>query len=261
VDALQIRDWFHAPRKSQLSRERVIELYFTFHPRTAFLKNLPRSASVVDIGAGDGSLSVFASWPEPKRTDLSLHAYSIEKGKSFDKFDSYELSDWNLAPPEFQGRKFDAIVCAHFIEHIADPVSFVDWAARKLNPGGRVYLEWPSPASLTLPPRSELEALGVPLMISRFDDPPRAARRRCDQRRLQRARLRDRMPRHRAPAVARGRDAGALPRRCRRLPAPGGVLVAHRLVAVPGAAARRLSAHPIHPLCTESSTCPRPHRC
>jgi SAM-dependent methyltransferase len=170
VDARQIREWFLAPRKSQLGRDRVMELYFTFHPRTAFLKNLPRGSSVVDIGAGDGSLSVFASWPEPKRTDLELHAYSIEKGKAFDQFKSYELSDWNASPPEFQGRKFDAVVCAHFIEHIADPLSFVDWAARKLNPGGRVYLEWPSPASLQLPSRAELEPLGVPLMISRFDD-------------------------------------------------------------------------------------------
>ena len=170
MDARQIRDWFLAPRKALLPARRVMELYFTFHPRTAFLKNLPYGREVVDIGAGDGSLSVFLSWPAPERNDLELHAYSIEKGASFDKFRSYELSDWNLAPPEFNGRTFDAIVCAHFIEHIADPVSFVEWAARKLNPGGRVYLEWPSPASLALPSRTELDALGVPVMISNFHD-------------------------------------------------------------------------------------------
>jgi len=170
MDATQIRDWFRKPRKAQLSPTRVMELYFTLHPRTAFLKALPHGAEVVDIGAGDGSLSVFLRWPEPARRDLSLHAYSIEKGARFDDFASYELSDWNAQPPEFGGRQFDAVLSAHFIEHIADPLSFVDWAARKLRPGGRVYLEWPSPAALSLPPRGELEALGVPLMISRFDD-------------------------------------------------------------------------------------------
>jgi SAM-dependent methyltransferase len=125
---------------------------------------------VVDIGAGDGSLSVFLRWPEPARPDLSLHAYSLEKGARFDDFASYELGDWNAQPPEFKGRSFDAVLCAHFIEHIADPASFVAWTARKLRPGGRAYVEWPSPAALTLPSRGELEAIGVPLIISRFDD-------------------------------------------------------------------------------------------
>lgn len=170
MDAEQIKRWFDQPRKSQLDQGRVMELYFTFHPRTCFLKTLPREAQVADIGAGDGSLSVFLNWPSPERRDLALYAYSIEKGELFDQFQGYEISDWNEAPPEFGGRMFDAIVCAHFIEHIADPTSFAVWAQRKLKPGGRIYLEWPSPASLDLPSRAKLEEIGVPLVISRFDD-------------------------------------------------------------------------------------------
>ncbi|MCI4567629.1 class I SAM-dependent methyltransferase [Lysobacter sp. CFH 32150] len=165
-----IAAWFKRPRTSRLGKDRVMELYFTFHPRTAFLKTLPSDAVVADIGAGDGSLSVFRKWPAPERTDLKLYAYSIEKGRLFDEFEGYEISDWNTSPPDFDGRTFDAILCAHFIEHIADPTSFVAWAERKLNVGGRLYLEWPSPASLGLPTRTELEAAGVPLIISRFDD-------------------------------------------------------------------------------------------
>jgi len=165
-----IREWFLRQRRPLLPPDRVMELYFTFHPRTAFLKMLPPAARVVDVGAGDGSLSVFREWPAPKRKDLRMHAYSIEKGARFDDFDGYEISDWNLAPPRFEGIAFDAIVSAHFIEHIADPASFVEWAARKLAPGGRVYLEWPSPASLRLPPKEALAQAGVSLIISRFDD-------------------------------------------------------------------------------------------
>lgn len=162
--------WFNKPRSGMLGKDRVAELYFTFHPRTAFFKALASGAEVVDIGAGDGSLSVFRSWPEPKREDLKIYAYSIEKGKYFDDFSGYEISDWNVSQPEFEGKCFDAVLCAHFIEHIEDPASLVVWAARKLRKGGRIYLEWPSPNSLSLPPRKELERLGVPLMISRFDD-------------------------------------------------------------------------------------------
>lgn len=170
MDSNQISEWFRRPRKAQLARERVMELYFTFHPRTSFLKTLPAKAKVVDIGAGDGTLSVFRSWPQPARQDLELYAYSIEKGERFDAFAGYEISDWNVSPPEFKGQRFDAVVCAHFIEHIAEPTSFVDWCRRKLERDARIYLEWPSPASLDLPSRTELEALGVNLMVSRFDD-------------------------------------------------------------------------------------------
>lgn len=165
-----IQAWYQRPRRSTLPKQRVMELYFTFHPRTAFLKTLPRDATVADIGAGDGSLSVFRKWPEPERPDLELHAYSLEKGRLFDEFASFELGDWNAAPPQFGDRAFDGIVCAHFIEHIADPASLVAWAAPRLRPGGRMYLEWPAPASLSLPPRDALERVGVPIMISRFDD-------------------------------------------------------------------------------------------
>jgi SAM-dependent methyltransferase len=80
------------------------------------------------------------------------------------------LSDWNAQPPDFGGRRFDAIVCAHFIEHIARPESLVEWAARKLRPGGRIYVEWPAPVSLALPKRDALERAGVNVMISHFND-------------------------------------------------------------------------------------------
>ena len=162
--------WYRRERKPQITAERAQELYFQFHPRTAFLKMLPVGATVADIGAGDGSLSVFRKWPEPARDDLRLHAYSIEKGAHFDAFESYEISDWNDAQPEFGGIRFDAVVCAHFIEHIADPASLVHWTRRKLVNGGRVYVEWPSEHAKELPSRQELLDAGVPLVISRYQD-------------------------------------------------------------------------------------------
>ena len=166
----EICAWFNKARVPHLDKDRIAQLYFNFLPRTAFLKTLAPGSEVVDVGAGDGSLAVFRSWPEPNREDLRFYAYSIEKGRYFDQYSGYEISDWNVSPPEFDGKCFDAMVCAHFIEHIQDPESLVRWAARKLRSGGRIYLEWPSPHSLSLPSRSELDKRGVPLIISRFDD-------------------------------------------------------------------------------------------
>lgn len=162
--------WYERERVPSVSAERAQELYFQFHPRTAFLKMLPAGASVVDIGAGDGSLSVFREWPEPQRRDLRMFAYSIEKGERFDAFEGYEISDWNRSPPRFGERLFDAIVCCHFIEHIDDPLSFVAWARERLADGGRLYLEWPSVHSIDLPSLQQVRDAGVPLVISRYDD-------------------------------------------------------------------------------------------
>ena len=166
----EIVAWFNRPREPRLDAGRALELYNTLLPRVSFLKMLPPAARVADIGAGDGSLSVFRRWPAPERPDLRMHAYSIEKAPLFEEYEGYEVSDWNLAPPGFAGLSFDALVCAHFIEHIAKPASLAAWAGEHLKPGGRAYIEWPSPLSLDLPPRTVLEAAGVPLVISRFDD-------------------------------------------------------------------------------------------
>lgn len=165
-----IVEWYRRDRTSQMSPAKIQELYFQNHPRTAFLKMLPSGARVVDVGAGDGSLSVFKEWPAPQRPDLRLHAYSIEKGPMFDEFESYEISDWDVQPPEFAGMSFDGVLSAHFIEHIKEPETLAAWAAKRLAPRGRVYVEWPSPNSLALPSRFELLEHGVDLVISRFDD-------------------------------------------------------------------------------------------
>ncbi|NOT87234.1 MAG: methyltransferase domain-containing protein [Lysobacter sp.] len=170
TDLNSIVDWFHRKRRAAASEGEVLEIYFQHHPRTSFLKMLAQDAKVVDIGAGDGSLSVFRSWPRPKRADLKMYAYSIEKGSHFDQFEDYRLSDWNKEMPVFDGVRFDAAVSAHFIEHIREPESIVDWLKLHLVDGGRAYVEWPSPNSIDLPSRHALIDAGVELIISRFDD-------------------------------------------------------------------------------------------
>lgn len=170
IDLQRIRDWWQQPRTPRLPPDRAMELYFTYHPRTVFLKTCPAGARIVDVGAGDGTSQVFRKWPSPERPDLRMYAYSLEKGAHFDAFDGFETSDWNVSPPEFPGLEFDALLCAHFIEHIADPASLANWAARKMKPGARVFLEWPSPASLHLPAKRALADAGISLVISRFDD-------------------------------------------------------------------------------------------
>mgnify|MGYP003444570000 FL=1 len=170
IDSNAIVDWFHRKRRASISKGEAMEIYFQHHPRTSFLKMLAQDAKVVDLGAGDGSLSVFRTWLRPKRKDLKMYAYAMEKGRHFDQFENYRLGDWDENAPVFGSIRFDAAVSAHFIEHIREPESIVSWLNQHLVDGGRAYVEWPSPNSLDLPSRQALIDVGVELIISRFDD-------------------------------------------------------------------------------------------
>lgn len=168
IDALVA--WFRRGRSARLPRQRAIENFYQYLPRTAFLKTLKADARVLDVGAGDGSLELFRNWLEPRRPDLKMYAYSLEKGRRFDAYAGYELGNWEAGPPRFDGVAFDAIIACHFIEHVGDPHAFLDWAGGRLQAGGRIYVEWPSPESLRLPLRTDLLERGVDVIISNFHD-------------------------------------------------------------------------------------------
>lgn len=166
----QVVEWYTRLRQRRLDHGAVQELYALLHPRAAFLKTLASEARVLDLGAGDGSLATMLGWPKPVRRDLELHAYSLEKGVHFDDFASWELGDWNKAPPVFDGLEFDAVLCSHFIEHVAVPTSVPSWLGSRLSADARVYIEWPSENALLQPRRATLLERGVDLTISHFHD-------------------------------------------------------------------------------------------
>jgi len=168
IDA--IVDWYRQKRPSVFDDKIAFRDYHQCHPRTLFLKTLPPGATVLDLGAGEGSLHIFRNWPSPARGDIKLYAYSLEKGKFFGSYEGYELGDWDRQPPEFGGMQFDAIFSAHFVEHIQQPGSLAAWAASHLKPGGRLFVEWPSEASLRAPTHDELLSHGIDLQPGNFLD-------------------------------------------------------------------------------------------
>lgn len=166
----QVVEWYNRLRQRRLDPGAVQELYALLHPRAAFLKTLVSDARVLDLGAGDGSLATMLRWPKPDRSDLELYAYSLEKGEHFDDFAGWELGDWNKAPPALSGLEFDAVLCSHFIEHLAVPASVPRWLGARLPANARVYIEWPSENALLQPRRAALLERGVDLTISHFYD-------------------------------------------------------------------------------------------
>jgi SAM-dependent methyltransferase len=163
-------EWFRSGSDPWMNFGDAIASYQAGHPRTVFLKSLQRNSSLLDLGAGNGSLLDFKTWPQPSRTDIRMYAYAMEKGEKFDAYEGFEVGEWPIQKPTFGGQAFDAIVCAHFIEHITEPMELVSWCASRLKPNGRLYIEWPTEASKLLPPRQLFLEHEIPISISNFDD-------------------------------------------------------------------------------------------
>jgi SAM-dependent methyltransferase len=177
VDLLTIERLCRPGREPILTPEQAIHSLHAFGPRCRFIKTLPLGSRVLDVGAGDGSLQVFRSWPDPARPDLRMFAWADTEGASFNRFERFEVGLWPEKPPAFDGRQFDAILAANFIEHIDDPITFIAWAISRLAPQGRLFLEWPRAESAFLPTTAELATAGLPIMTGNYfdDDTHRSA--------------------------------------------------------------------------------------
>jgi SAM-dependent methyltransferase len=170
MDIERIRAWVEAAERTHLTDAVAIEAWHLLGARCQFVKTLPSAASVLDVGAGDGSLQIYRSWPPPQRPDLKMFAFATERGDMFDRYDGCELGAWPEVKPDFGGRQFDAILAANFIEHIDEPMAFIRWAANRLTVRGRIFLEWPRPDSLVLPTAPELRAVGLDVMTGNYFD-------------------------------------------------------------------------------------------
>ena len=69
-------------------------------------------------------------------------------------FDRYHLVDLDHTDLGFvPDAAFDYVICSHTIEHLVDGIALVSRLSAKVQPGGRLYIEWPSVASQTFPLR------------------------------------------------------------------------------------------------------------
>jgi 2-polyprenyl-3-methyl-5-hydroxy-6-metoxy-1,4-benzoquinol methylase len=101
---------------------------------------VPNQGSVLEVGCHDGYLlnlldkegfKTFGVEPSPM-ADFAKNQFGLNVKNEFFSEDS------------FDGKKFDFIIMRHVIEHVSDPVEFLNIAYSKLNDGGRIYIEVPN---------------------------------------------------------------------------------------------------------------------
>jgi SAM-dependent methyltransferase len=107
---------------------------------------------LLDVGCGNRSPS------KTKRWFPSCRYYGIDKEQYNNPDAEYTLMNGffeeNLDTSDLSGipdTSFDVIIMAHVIEHLNNGERVVHQLSKKLRPGGRLYLEFPSERSVHLP--------------------------------------------------------------------------------------------------------------
>jgi 2-polyprenyl-3-methyl-5-hydroxy-6-metoxy-1,4-benzoquinol methylase len=103
----------------------------------------PSAKTILDIGSGYGLLL-----NEAHR--IGLHIQGIEPSIKLFKISRNEIQSAteNMSLDEYiknnPNSKFDLVTAVHVIEHVNDPVSFINLASTLVNPGGVLYIETPN---------------------------------------------------------------------------------------------------------------------
>lgn len=112
-----------------------------------------REFALLDVGCGNHSATTARKYfPRVKYTGIDRSRdYNNDQGdfKLMEAFHEVDLEKGSLdAVPD---GKFDVVLFAHVIEHVRNGEAVLKTLAKKLKPGGKIYVEWPGPHSLTLP--------------------------------------------------------------------------------------------------------------
>jgi SAM-dependent methyltransferase len=121
--------------------------------KTDFLKKLPRSGVVLDVGCGNNSPFYTKGFlPEWHYIGIDVADYNQERP---DYADEYIITTGELFASEILKlqNKVDAVISSHNLEHCDDRKNTVRFMAQALRPGGKVFLSFPSADSVEFPGR------------------------------------------------------------------------------------------------------------
>ncbi|CAN5208379.1 hypothetical protein BH09PSE1_BH09PSE1_07300 [soil metagenome] len=162
--------WLKDKREPLVTMDEAHLGMLTYHPRTAFIKTVPRDGVCFDVGAGTGSMEGLRRWLGYLRPDLAFVGAALEDPSPEARYDEFWVGNFDSDFPEFE-RRPNAAILVHVIEHLENPTDVLSKVAGCLAPDSRIYIEWPSFHSAELPRLRDIVAAGFhPQTINFFDD-------------------------------------------------------------------------------------------
>ncbi len=127
----------------------------TKYRKNSFIRKLPLKSTILDVGCGNNSPTrVKSIRKDVYYVGIDVSNYNTSE-ESRDVADEYVL----CKPDEFAesirklGKRFDAVISSHNIEHCNQPKEVIASICDVLKPGGILYLAFPSEQSVNFPSR------------------------------------------------------------------------------------------------------------
>lgn len=129
-----------------------------------FVAKLPPRATVVDVGCGNHSASIYKTLrPDIFYTGIDIDQYNMDE-KDVAAADRLIFTTKNNFASAIESLgSADAVISSHNIEHVDDPHRVLQAMVYILKPGGLLYIATPCASSLHFPSRSGT--------LNFFDDP------------------------------------------------------------------------------------------
>jgi len=108
----------------------------------AFVESLPRAGDALDLGCGEGSLTLAVRAGRLTAADVSRVA--LERARARLEPDARLVELEPDAPLPLGDGEFDLVLCAETIEHVRDVQLFLSEIRRVLRPGGTLALTTPA---------------------------------------------------------------------------------------------------------------------
>jgi len=111
-------------------------------------RQLPQTLNALEIGSGAGSFIYYATNDSPRKIDIT-GIEPDEASRSFleQNYGIYLYRGLGTLPA---GEKYDMIVMFHVLEHLSDPVGFLERLKYRLKPCGKIVVEVPNADDIML---------------------------------------------------------------------------------------------------------------